>query len=90
MSLTFYTHPLFENKVKIVVYGPSPGRKMLKEQIGNSRLHPITERQFKEQREYAVYPSYLIVTVDGIEEIFEHREKGNILHITDEPSVMRK
>ncbi len=87
VTITFYTHPLFENKVRMIVYGPAPERRKLMEKIGVSRWHPITEQQFKQQQGYGVYPSYLIITVDGIEEIFEHRSKGNILYITDDPQV---
>lgn len=87
VTITFYTHPIFENKVRMIVYGPAPERRKLMEKIAVSRWHPITEQQFEKQQGYGVYPSYLIITVDGIEEIFEHRSKGNILYITDDPQV---
>lgn len=87
VTVTFYTHPIFENKVRIVVYGPSPERRILMDKVGTSRWHPVTEQQFKKQQGYGVYPSYLIVTVDGVDDIFEHRYKGNILYITDDPRI---
>jgi len=80
--LTFYTHPISEDKVIAVLYGPPPENKQLDENIGTSRVHPITQREH-EKGQFAVYPSYLIITVNDISEIFEHRSKGDILYIVD-------
>lgn len=87
MTVTFYTHPIFKNKVKMVLYGPLPDRKKLMEKIGDSQWHPFTEQQFKEQKKYGVYPNYSIITVDGIAEVFEQRKQEDILYITDDPQI---
>jgi hypothetical protein len=80
--LTFYTHPISEDKVIAVLYGPPPENKKLGEFIGTRRVHPITQREH-EKGQFAVYPSYLIITVNNISEIFEHRRKGDILYVVD-------
>lgn len=88
MTITLYSHPLFQ-KVKMVVHDLGPEHKKLMKKIGTERWHPCTERQFEEQKTGAVYPNYSIIIVDGIEEIFEQRERGDILYITDDPQLRR-
>jgi hypothetical protein len=80
--ITLYTHPVFENKVRIVLYGPPPEEKQLDEKIGTRRRLP-TKQEELEKKNVAVYPSQMIITVDGIDEIFEHRNKGDVLYIVD-------
>jgi hypothetical protein len=36
------------------------------------------------------YPNYAIVTIDGITEVIEHRERGTVFYITDDPEVRRR
>jgi hypothetical protein len=35
------------------------------------------------------YPNYAIVTIDGITEVIEHRERGSVFYITDDPDIKR-
>jgi hypothetical protein len=79
--ITLYTHPVFENKVRIVLYGPSPEGKQLDEKIGTRRRLPAKQKEL--EKNVVVYPSQMIITVDGIDEIFEHRNKGDVLYIVD-------
>jgi hypothetical protein len=44
---TFYTHPIFDDKVVAVFYGPPPESKQLDESIGTRRVHPVTQREYK-------------------------------------------
>ena len=81
MTLTFYTHPIF-SKVKMVVRGPAPERKILQKTIGEHRWHPLTV-----QKGYDKYPSYSIISVDGIEEVFEQKRLEPILYIADDPKL---
>lgn len=74
LKITFYTF----GKVKNVVYGPLPQHKILYKTIGTHRWHPITEK-----RGYVAKPSYLIITVNGTDEIFEQRRLEPILYVTD-------
>lgn len=74
IRITYYTF----GKVKIIVYGPLPRRKILGKMIGTHHWHPITE-----QRGYVAKPSYSIITVNGIDEIFEQRRLEPILYVTD-------
>jgi hypothetical protein len=36
------------------------------------------------------HPVYEVITVKGITEIIEHREKGDVFYITDEPAVWKE
>jgi hypothetical protein len=81
MAITFYTHP-FLNKVKMVVNGPAPNCKVIDEAIGDQRYHPLTEKQPRD-----VYPRYIVISVNGIVEVFEHKEMSPILYITDDPKL---
>jgi hypothetical protein len=81
MTITFYTHP-FLKKVKMIVYGPAPEHKVLIEIVGDQRFHPLTEEK---PRDY--YPRYIIISVKGVEEVFENREPGPVLYVTDDPKV---
>jgi len=82
VTLTFYSHPLYR-KVKIKIYGPAPARKKLAEEIGTNRWHPITDRQFKAQGTYNIYPNYSIIDVKGTDEIYEQRRPEPFLYIAD-------
>jgi hypothetical protein len=81
MSLTFFTHP-FSRKVKVMVRGSTSEHKVLMEKIGDQRYHPFTEQQ-----KYDFYPRYIIVRVGNVEEVFEHKQRDNILYITDDPNI---
>lgn len=80
VTLTFYTL----KKVKIKVYGTAPDGKLLLEKVGTNQWHPNTEKKFKERGRYDIYPNYLIITVDGIEEIFEQKKPEPILYVFDQ------
>ena len=81
IGFIFYTHP-FKNYVKCIVYGPDPERKKLNEQVGTQRYHPDTEKKNRSD-----YPRYIIIKIDGIEEVFEHRQRGDILCVTDDSKI---
>ena len=89
MTITLYFRPFLRYVDKMIIYDLGPGHKELLKKVGTERWHPCTERQFEEKKTGAVYPNYSIVTVDGIEEIFEQREPGDILYITDDPQLRR-
>ncbi len=56
---------------------------------GKERWHPCTLKQFEEKRSYDVCPTYDIITINNVEEVFEHKceEEGDILYITDNPKL---
>jgi hypothetical protein len=81
MEMTYYSSP-FGFKVKMVVYGPAPERKALMKKVGTIRWHPLSA----ENRDNK-YPNYSIISVDGIEEVVEKRQKGDILYITDDSKI---
>ena len=77
---------------KIVTYGPN--HQKLGEQIGSSRQHPFSEAKAIEARkkgEYSmIFPNYHIITVNGISEVFEHRDSNGpkaYLYVTDDPKL---
>jgi hypothetical protein len=82
--ITFYTHPIFESKVRICLYGPPQEERKLDEKIGTRIWHRTTLRE-SDKGSLPVYPSYVTITVDDAEEVFEHRSKGDILYIVDKP-----
>jgi hypothetical protein len=81
MKITIYVVP-FGGRAKVVVYGPAPDSKLLIEKGGKERWHPLSEKEYDNK-----YPNYTIITIDGIEEVFEQRQRGNILYITDDPTI---
>jgi len=83
---------------KIITYSLVPEHKILKEQVGISRQHPISEAADEEERKRVrkggrfetSFPRYHIITIDGIEEVFEHRDdKGTVayLYVSDDPKI---
>jgi hypothetical protein len=54
----------------------------LYEKVGTRRYHPDTEENNR-----SAYPGYIIIKIDDIEEVFEHRQRGAILYITDDPKI---
>ena len=81
MTITCYVVP-FGGKAQMIIYGPPPERKKLMEKAGKQRWHPLSEKEYDKQ-----YPNYTIITVDGFAEVFEQRQKGDILYVTDDPKV---
>jgi hypothetical protein len=65
----------------ITAYGP--GHKKLTEVRGTERYHPITAQQSR-----SAFPRYIVITVDGMPEVFEHKQRDNILSITDDPKII--
>jgi len=84
MIITIYSSPLSGSTAKMTVYGPPPERKKLMEKAGKERWHPLSEKEHDNK-----YPNYTIITVDGIEEVFEQKQAGDILYITDDPKLRR-
>ena len=84
VTITIYSNP-FTDKAKVIVYTTFPEHKILYDKVGNFRWHPFTEKQFKKQNRYDVYPQYMIIKVNNTEEIFEQKNKGDVLYAADEP-----
>ena len=79
---------------KIVTYGPPPENKKLYEQLGSLRQHSLSEAKAIEARKRGefnmIFPNYHIITVNGISEVFEHRDSNGpvaYLYVTDDPKV---
>ncbi len=79
----YYYSPMFgKSNFKAVLFGPPPMYNKLGMKIGVHRWHPETERKGHDKS-----PTYVIASVDGIEEIIEHRWHNDIFHITDRPAI---
>ena len=80
MDITIYVTPYEGIIAKMVLRGPGPEHKVLSEKVGPKIMHPLTEQQG-----YDKYPLYAIITVDGVEEVFEQRRPEAIFYISDDP-----
>ncbi len=80
--ITFYTHPIFESKVRVVLYELSHGERELDEKVGTRHWQSHLSSDLNKAG-LSESPGYVTITVNGVEENFEHRSKGDILHITD-------
>jgi hypothetical protein len=84
----YYYTPVF-GKTNFIAYliGPSPDLKKLEKKYGAAEWHPITKKKLDAKSDH--YPSFHIVTVDGITELIEHRHKAPIFHVSDDPEMRR-
>ena len=83
MTITYHVHLSGSlSRTKMVVKGPPPEHKVLIEIVGKYYRHPLTKKQAWDE-----YPKYTIITVNDVGEVFEKRERGGILHITDDPKI---
>jgi hypothetical protein len=87
MEIVFYSSPGQDN-VKMTLY--DPGNKKLMEKIGIQRTHPVSEpKKMRDSKGNVVYdiayPRYIIISVDNFEEVFEQRERNDILYVSDDP-----
>jgi hypothetical protein len=82
MTITIYSTPIGGSKAKMIIYGPPPERKKLIEMAGRERWHPFSEKDYDKK-----YPNYSIITVNGGDEVFEQKQPGDILYITDDPKL---
>jgi hypothetical protein len=73
------------SRAEVVVYGPPPERKILFEKAGKMRWHPLSTSRYNKYPNTKV-PNYSIITVNGIDEVFEQRREDNILYIIDDPN----
>lgn len=82
--ITIYSNPI-SDKAKVEVFSQSSGHKRLYDKVGNISTHPLTEKQFKKENRYDIFPNYMIIKINNIEEIFEQRAKDDILYVVDQP-----
>jgi hypothetical protein len=80
LTLNYYTNP-FGSNAKFILR--NQGGEILEEVSGNER--PIGETQAGLR-----YPLYVLVEVNGIAEIVEHRAMEPIFYISDDPGIKSK
>jgi len=87
VTIDLYSSPCpFCNDTVTILYGPAPANKEIMKKTGRSRTHPLSDTRYNKYP-YGKYPSYTIITIDGIDEVFEHRRADDIFYITDDPSI---
>ena len=71
----YYSSP---DSVRVIIYDPS-GRKVFDKQ-DKFQWHPFDEKEHPA----AHYPNYVVVSFDGVEDIFEQRRLEPLLYLTDD------
>jgi hypothetical protein len=88
ITIDLYTSLLpFCNNAVITIYGPRPENKVIMKKAGKDRWHPLSDRDSYNKYPNTKVPNYSIITVDGIDEVFEQRREDDILYITDNPEI---
>jgi len=77
--------PPFTYDLKAELLGPPPDFRVLDRASGMHRWHPDSER-----RGYQVNPGYIIASVNGVEEVVEHKAMEPIFYISDDPQLMNE
>ena len=82
--ITFYGHPILGSRVGIVLYDVSRGeRRELEEKVGTRQWKSHLSSVRNNAGTTDIPGNYVTITVDGVEEVFEHRTDGDVLHIVD-------
>lgn len=88
ITISLYDPILSANdRVVLTVYGPPPEKKVLIEKVGTERWHPFTAKQLEERDPSDAKPEYIIVTIDGIDEVLKGRGYDDFLYVTDDPKL---
>jgi hypothetical protein len=74
-------------RAEVLVYGPAPERKVLLEKTVNMRWHPLSDKDKYNKYPNDKYPRYSIITINGVDEVFEKKGTGSTLYITDDPNI---
>jgi hypothetical protein len=53
----------------------------------DKKIHKLTEERMNATSGHFPCPSYKVITINGIEEILEHAEPGNVVHIVESSQV---
>ncbi|MBI1818585.1 MAG: hypothetical protein HYR72_26670 [Deltaproteobacteria bacterium] len=85
VEIYYYLPPFGKYDFEAVLVGPAPDCLQLEHKLGTHRWHPETER-----KGITKDPGYIIASVDGIEEVIEHRERGDVFYISDDPELTRE
>lgn len=77
--------PFQTYNMKAELLGPPPEYHVLDKRVGKSHWHPDSER-----RGHQSYPIYVIASVNGIEEVVEHKLMEPIFYISDDPRLIQE
>ena len=78
----------FLSKTKIAATNIKTGKIFFSAEA-DMKHHPITEAESKTMKQGWPCPSYNVISVNGIEEVVGHIERGNIIHIVESSEVTR-
>lgn len=74
-------------RAEVIIYGPAPERKILLEKTVKMRWHPLSDKEKYNKYPSDKYPNYSIININGVDEVFERRNFGSSLYITDDPNI---
>ncbi len=76
----------FLSKTKIATINNKTGKILFFAEAAQKH-HPITEAESKIMKQGWPCPSYVLINVNGVEEVIAHIEKGNIVYIVEPSEV---
>ena len=85
-KVEFYS-PLPQNSqknVRLEIYDPN-GKKVFDE-MGSSQWHPRGSYQGRGKSEL---PTHTVISINGVTDILEKRERGPVLHLTDDEELWK-
>ncbi len=74
-------------RAEVLIYGPAPERKVLLDKTVKMRVHPLSDKTKFNKYPSTGYPNYSIININGVDEVFEKRDGGVMLYITDDPNI---
>jgi len=87
VKVTYYTG----EKATIEVFSTASGKKeLVRELVGVNRWHPKTLADgILEEGVIAPYPHYVIIEINGVEEVYEHRAMEPIIYVAENPDELK-
>lgn len=76
----------FLSKAKIAATNNKTG-EMFFSAIADMKRHPITEEEIQKMKQGSPCPWFNIISVDGVEEVVAHFERGNIVYIVESSEI---
>lgn len=80
VRIVFRDYIPFYPKVGFYIYEQGRPEKLVSTKTGSFRWHPETIKKGSNH-----YPQYMIIRVDGVDEIYVHPKRDNILYVFDNP-----
>ena len=85
VEIYYYTAPFGKTNFIAYLFGSPPELKRLEKKYGTAEWHPVSKKKLDAKGDH--YPSFHIVTVDGVVELIEHKYMAPIFHVSDDPEM---